>query len=283
MSSAFFDRQPPALPFAAALAVHLFALLAVGFALEPQPPPAATLEVTLARTPADAPPEQADYLAAIDQRGSGDARHRRLLRTDQVPSLDDVRFRDVDPLAHPQPAQAGAAAEIPQVVAAAGGAASAPSPAAPRPGEAADNQPQRVREIASLRAKLAENRQRLSRLPRTLVLTAASARRADHAEYLRRWVEWVERVGNDNYPEEARRRHLYGQLRLAVTVDRTGGVVGVEILESSGQRVLDQAAIRIVRLASPFAPIPPSVAEDRITVIRTWRFVPGHRLTTTAE
>ncbi len=93
----------------------------------------------------------------------------------------------------------------------------------------------------------------------------------------------MERVGNENYPEEARRRQLYGAIRLAVALDRDGNVASIEILQGSGQRVLDQAAIRIVRLAAPFAPIPSSIREDQVEVIRTWNFIPGDRLETSAE
>ena len=143
-----------------------------------------------------------------------------------------------------------------------------------------ENQPQLVREVASLRAKLAQQRQTYSKIPRTLVLTSASARRSEQAEYLRYWIERVEQVGNENYPEEARRRQMYGAIRLAVSLERNGNVVGVEILQSSGQRVLDQAAIRIVRLAAPFTPFPATITADRIEVIRTWNFIPGNRFET---
>ncbi|HEY8385265.1 MAG TPA: energy transducer TonB, partial [Porticoccaceae bacterium] len=140
-----------------------------------------------------------------------------------------------------------------------------------------------VQEIASLRARLDLQKQAYNRLPRTLVLTAASARRAEEADYLYRWTEWVERVGNEHYPDEARRRQLFGDLRLAVAIGRDGNVENVEILASSGQPILDQAAVRIVRLAAPFAPIPSSISADRIEVIRTWRFMPGEVFASQAE
>ncbi len=60
-------------------------------------------------------------------------------------------------------------------------------------------------------------------------------------------------------------------------------MASVEILKGSGQRVLDQAAIRIVRLAAPFAPIPPSIKEDQVEVIRTWNFIPGNQFLTSPQ
>ncbi len=64
----------------------------------------------------------------------------------------------------------------------------------------------------------------------------------------------VERIGNLNYPDEARRKQIYGNLRLMVSINRDGSLYEVLVLESSGQPLLDQAAQRIVRLAAPFAP-----------------------------
>ena len=60
-----------------------------------------------------------------------------------------------------------------------------------------------------------------------------------------------------------------------------GTVEKIEILLSSGQRVLDLAAVRTVRMASPFTPFPPEMKQwDKLEIIRTWQFEPGHRLNT---
>jgi len=114
-----------------------------------------------------------------------------------------------------------------------------------------------------------------------LRITSASTKAADHAAYLRYWIDRIEMVGNNNYPEEARQKSLYGDLRFAVTLLPNGTVDSVQVLLSSGQRVLDQAAIRTVRLASPFAPFPPEIKQwDKLEIIRTWRFVPSNHLNT---
>ncbi|PFN94356.1 energy transducer TonB, partial [Bacillus sp. AFS076308] len=68
------------------------------------------------------------------------------------------------------------------------------------------------------------------------------------------WRKKAERIGNLNYPDEARRQQIYGNLRLMVSINRDGSLYEVLVLESSGQPLLDQAAQRIVRLAAPFAP-----------------------------
>lgn len=89
----------------------------------------------------------------------------------------------------------------------------------------------------------------------------------------------MERIGNLNYPEDARRQHLYGSLRLLVSINRDGTLYEVLVLESSGEPVLDQAAQRIVRLAAPYAPFTGDLTDiDRLEIIRTWRFERGDRL-----
>lgn len=98
-----------------------------------------------------------------------------------------------------------------------------------------------------------------------------------YASYLEAWQRKVERIGNLNYPEEARRRNLYGSLRIQVSVRADGSLEGVRVLRSSGEPLLDQAAIDIVRLAAPFAPLPDNIrAEtDVLDILRGWQFRRG--------
>ncbi|HRF87625.1 MAG TPA: energy transducer TonB, partial [Pseudomonadales bacterium] len=81
--------------------------------------------------------------------------------------------------------------------------------------------------------------------------------------------------------QEARRKKIYGQLRLVVSLLPDGSIHNIEILQSSGQRILDDAAIRIVRMAAPFAPFPHELRKDvdRLEIIRTWKFEKGDKLT----
>jgi protein TonB len=94
------------------------------------------------------------------------------------------------------------------------------------------------------------------------------------AAYERAWQDKVERVGNLNYPEEARRLGLSGSLLVSVWVAKDGQVKKVKIHRSSGVEALDQAVLRIVRLASPFSPFPVELARqaDEIVITRTWKF-----------
>jgi protein TonB len=134
-------------------------------------------------------------------------------------------------------------------------------------------------EISSLEADLAKERQAYAKRPRIHRLTAASTMRDKGAWYKEEWRKKIERIGNLNYPDEARRQRIYGSLRLLVSINRDGSLYEVQVLESSGQPLLDQAAQRIVRLAAPFAPFSGDLADiDRLEIIRTWRFERGDRL-----
>ena len=88
-------------------------------------------------------------------------------------------------------------------------------------------------------------------------------------------------MGNLNYPQQAREQQIYGSLRMLVALRPTGTVQEIRILQSSGQRVLDEAAIEIVRLAAPFEPFPEELrgSVDILEIIRTWRFHQGNSFT----
>jgi protein TonB len=94
------------------------------------------------------------------------------------------------------------------------------------------------------------------------------------------WVKKVERVGNLNYPDQARREGLSGKLMMDVTLNADGTVRNISILRPSGQPVIDEAAIRIVNLAAPFPPFPPEVRKeaDLLHITRTWEFSTTNRL-----
>ncbi len=102
----------------------------------------------------------------------------------------------------------------------------------------------------------------------------ANSRVSDLAPYLENWRMVVERVGNLNYPDAARRQQLEGELVLDVAVRADGSVADIKILRSSGQEILDDGAVRIVRMAAPFEEIPESLRRDYdiLHIIRTWRF-----------
>lgn len=134
--------------------------------------------------------------------------------------------------------------------------------------------------LAGIQADKAFARQQPNQGPRISRHHQATSKRDVSAWYRDAWRKKVERIGNLNYPEEARRQGLYGNLRMRVLINRDGSLQEVRVLQSSGHKVLDQAALNIVRLSAPFAPFSNELAAqyEQVEIIRTWRFERGDRL-----
>ena len=92
--------------------------------------------------------------------------------------------------------------------------------------------------------------------------------------YFESWRRKVERIGKLNYPDEARAKKIYGSLRLLVSIEPDGSLRDVRVIDSSGHKILDEAAVRIVHLAAPYAPFPPGMRTDTdvLEIVRTWQF-----------
>jgi protein TonB len=131
-------------------------------------------------------------------------------------------------------------------------------------------------EMARLQAEIARKQELYAKRPKRKFISA-STQEYEYAAYMRAWVEKVERLGNLNYPEEARRQGLAGRLIMTVSVGRDGSVKGVVLQRSSGYKVLDEAARRVVELASPFAPLPRTREDiDILEITRTWDYRNGN-------
>lgn len=264
-----------------ALALHALLILGVSFTL-PEPDAAApTLDVTLASHKAVTEPEEADYLAQHNQEASGAQEEARELTTEQDAEFADTRVRDINP--NPQQQAASPQQRQEQNLVASQGEnrrktkpEEDPEPQEeqqPREGMM-EEQPLVNQNIASLQAKLDRQRQEYAKRPRIRRLTSMATRASFEAEYLHQWGQKIERTGNRHYPQEALQRRLTGDLRLSVAINPNGTIHSVEILQSSGHRILDQAAVQIVHLAAPFQSFPPEIRReyDRLEIIRTWQF-----------
>lgn len=160
-------------------------------------------------------------------------------------------------------------------------AETAPEPVA-RP-SARDMMLQARSEIDDLQEQLNQTTKALSDRPKKRRISA-STKEFSAAFYMKAWEDKVERIGNTNYPQEARQKGLNGSLMLSVDINPDGSVPsgGIVISRSSGHDVLDEAAVRIVRLGAPYAAIPDNVLKDNdmLTIIRTWKFETGKGLST---
>jgi protein TonB len=130
-----------------------------------------------------------------------------------------------------------------------------------------------ARAIARLSAELRQKQQAYAQMPREKYISA-NTREYRYASYEDSWRQKVERIGNLNYPDEAKTNKLSGTLLLDVAINPDGSLKSVRIDRSSGHRALDNGAIRIVRMASPFAPLPPEIRKevDVLHILRVWQF-----------
>jgi protein TonB len=268
------DRFSFALFLTAAL--HVAVILGIGFTLPDPPEAMRSIEVTLARFRSETPDEQSDFLAQADQQGSGTLEEARERTTDREAPADDEQVNEADTPAPPPGARRPE--PQPELSREDGGEAapqeSRPTPALPTRDFDSAVALQQAMDQASLDARRSSQVQINARGERVRRITSASTRTAVEAAYLQSWRRKVEAIGNMNYPAEARARNLEGDLRVLVEVNARGTLLDIRILDSSGSEVLDQAALRIVRLAAPFLPFPEELRRetDVLHIVRTWQF-----------
>jgi len=145
----------------------------------------------------------------------------------------------------------------------------------------ADELLSRSLDIARLKAQVDQDYDEYQKRPKRKFV-GARTKEYRFARYVEDWRIKVERIGNLNYPEEARKGKLYGNLQLTVSIRADGSLEGIEINRSSGKKILDQAAINIVKLSGQngFAPFPPNISQDTdiLHITRTWVFAPSDTL-----
>ena len=261
------------------LLLHGVLLLGITFHFAKPRPSLPTLDVTLMNVANQEAPDKADFLAQANNRGGGQS--ERAARPSQMFSGALPR---PDPGIAPQPVEASTPppqdATPTRLVTTRGVSDfSVPSSTAqpkvdPReqPPNAADLRRQQA--IAQLAAELRQQTEALAKRPKKKFISA-NTKEYVYASYMRGWSDRVQRIGNLNYPDEARRRKLYGDLLLTVGLRRDGSIKSIDVIRSSGQPLLDAAAERIVRLAAPFPPLPPDTKVDELYITRTWQFLPG--------
>ncbi|MEQ1589176.1 MAG: TonB family protein [Gallionella sp.] len=138
---------------------------------------------------------------------------------------------------------------------------------------------QRSLEIARLEAQISKNNDYYQKMPRRKFI-GARTQEFRFAQYIEDWRVKVERIGNLNYPDAARQQKAFGSLQLSVSIRTDGSIENVEVNRSSGQRILDAAAVRIVKLAAPYSRLPPEITKDTdiLTITRTWTFTSSNQL-----
>ncbi|WP_115573388.1 energy transducer TonB family protein [Xanthomonas campestris] len=275
------ERQRLTATLVISLLLHGLLILGVGFAVSEDAPLVPTLDVIFSQTSTPLTPKQADFLAQANQQGGGNHDTAQRPRDSQPGVVPQDRTGLAPQAQRATTVQAPLPTQT-RVVSSRRGEQAVPTPQ-PNPqtdrlSPADAQRVQRDAEMARLAAEVHLRSEQYAKRPNRKFVSA-STREYAYANYLRAWVDRAERVGNLNYPDEARRRRLGGEVVITVGVRRDGSVESSRVLVSSGTPVLDAAALRVVQLAQPFPPLPRSKDDvDILQVTRTWLFLPGGEL-----
>ena len=262
----------------ASIAIHAFLIIGLGFKLPGFPrwdEPHNVMDVVLVNAKSAKRPEKADALAQANLDGGGNT-DQKLRAKSPLPALEQ---RETTRELHAAEGQVRRLeAEAKELMTRMKSQAQVEKPEIQPPGaaqadKAARDLVEKSLEIQRLEAQIRREFQAYQERPKRKFV-GARATEYRFARYVDDWRQKIERIGNLNYPEEAKAKRIYGSLQLTVAIRADGEVDSVEINRSSGHKVLDQAAIRIVRLASPFARFPDNIRVDTdiLHITRTWTF-----------
>jgi protein TonB len=260
-----------------AFGLHAVLLLGVHFGINLNPAPrlADTLDVVLVRWRSQDEPDKADFLAQANQQGGGESTESQRPSRPVSGELP-VEAQGVDPAQSLQqvpqessPEREVIAVETQQAARVELNLMEQPDTEAP---SAAMLMQQSI-SMASLQPQISREQPGESKLPVRKVISA-NTKQYEFASYMSAWVAKVERIGNLNYPVELRRKNLHGNLVLSVGIYPDGSIESIDVRRSSGIPEVDKAAVDIVTLAAPYAPLPDNIRDqlDILHITRTWRF-----------
>ena len=240
------------------------------------------LDVVLVNSKSATRPVKADAIAQANLDGGGNTDEARRAKT-MLPAIDQSasknmqqaqeRVKQLEQEMKTLMTQGRSTAKVMQ------GEIAQKESGTPDPVSASDLMQKSI-EIQRLEAQIAKEHEAYQQRPKRKFIGARTTE-SRFAVYVDNWRQKIERVGNLNYPEEARRQGIQGQLQLTIAIKSDGEVEDIQINRSSGKKVLDEAAKRIIRLASPFDKFPPDIKRDTdvLHITRTWMFGKGDTIT----
>lgn len=242
------------------------------------------LDIILVNARSARAPSDAQALAQANLDGGGNTDENRRAKTPLPPTAQQVtgsdlqqmrrRVQELEAAQQKMLAQARSLARV----AAAETRSEQPAPATPLSGlDLADA----ARAMARLEGEISKSVDEYNKRPQKKFI-GARTKEYGLAPYFDAWKQKIERIGTLNYPEQARGK-LYGRVVIFVELNvEDGSIYSAEISRSSGHKVLDQAALRILRMAAPFGPIPREAmgGASILSFAREWNFVPGDTLDT---
>lgn len=265
---------------AISIALHTFVFL-IGF--EWRPPSAASfeqpLQVVLVNTKSKSRPSKADALAQANLDGGGNTAEDRRAKTPLPAIRDDKQFTPEQAARRVAQLEEESKRMLTRLKSDYKVAQPEPVKQQNSDTRSGEDLVQKSLEIARLEAQIDKNWDAYQKMPRRKFI-GSRTQEYRFAQYIEDWRIKVERIGNLNYPEQARQQRIFGNLRLSVSIRADGSVESMEVNKSSGNRILDAAAMRIVKLAAPYAPLSPDIRKDTdiLVITRTWTFTSTDRL-----
>ena len=240
------------------------------------------LEVILVNSKSKSRPDKAQAKAQANLDGGGNTDENRRAKTPLPPSPNTREGRDlIDAQRRVAELEAQTQQQMTRLKSARTVSAESTKPIptpAPEPIRSGVDLATSALAIARLEGQIARQMEEYNKRPRKKFI-GARTEEVRYAQYVEDWRQKIERIGNLNYPDAARGR-LYGSLTLSVIIKANGDLKQVEVIRSSGQTLLDEAARRIVRMAAPYAVFPESIRRetDELDITRTWTFTNADRL-----
>lgn len=255
--------------------LHVFLLFGIGFEvsrmLKHAAPP---LEIILVNSKTAHKPVKADALAQANLAGGGNISEKRRARS-PLPAVETKEVRS-DEVRAKQEQLSQLERESKHLLAAIKDSETVQSDK-----KIADTHDlaQKSLEIARIEAQIDNDMDAYQKIPKETDVSP-STREYRFARYVEDWRIKVERIGSLNFPDEAKRRQIFGSLLLNVCIRPDGSLDRIEIVRPSGHRILDDAAIRIAKLAAPYAPLPKDIRKDTdiLCIYRTWMFTRSNEM-----
>lgn len=243
------------------------------------------IDVVLVNAKTQAKPLQADVLAQANLDGGGNVDDNRQAKSPlPAAEIDQMQSTEAEFNARMTALEAQTKALMQQIKSDYTTPESKPAPVndprPPSPNPAPRDLTERSLEMARLQARIDQQRDEYQKRPRRMFV-GARAQEFTFAQYVEDWRIKVERVGNLNYPEAAKRNSLYGTLMLTVNIFDTGEIESIQIDRSSGSKILDAAAVKIVEMSAPFPRFPEAIRKkvDILGITRSWTFTRSDQLT----
>ncbi len=254
--------------------VHAFIFLGINFTIPKAPKVNKQIEITFATSPAKKAPKKAKFLAQENQVGAGQKTKKPTPPKQKIPSQGKSKKKKPTPVKQQIQSKPKAKKKIitqkkaeTKIVTA---KKQGPTAVKKRPKLSAESL---QKQIAQLGTKIRHS-QKSAEQTKIKFINSVSTHKYVAAQYMQDWESKVERTGNLNYPEVARKKDFSGTLTTDVGINPDGSIYSIRITKSSGNKALDDAAKRIIRLSAPFAALPKELLKelDVLVITRVWKF-----------